>query len=116
MDGEKELGDKKKYNSIKTGRIISKVANPIGLGIIAYNLYSAYKSDGNTIGKNTKITAVSEASSWAGGIGGLATGAAIGIACCPCIGTVSGGIIGGIEGGYGEGKCGEKIGEKLFNE
>ena len=86
------------------------MATPIGIDITSYNLYDAYKSDGNTIGKNTKITAVSEAGSWSGGIEGSETGEAIGTACCPGIGTNAGGIIGRIEGNYG----GEKIGEKLL--
>ena len=82
------------------------MATQIGIGITAYNLYDAYKSDGNTIGKNTKITA---AGSWPGGIGGSATGVAIGTACVD-IGTNAGGIIGGIAEDYD----GEKIGEKLL--
>ena len=109
-------GHIKTYNSGKTGRAISKLSTPIGLGMIAYNLYDAYKSDGDRIGKNTKITATSEAGSWVGGIGGSAAGATIGTACCPGFGTLAGGIIGGIAGGYGGGKGGEKLGEKLFDE
>ena len=109
-------GHIKTYNSVKTGGALSKVATPIGLGMSGYNLYGAYKSDGNKIGKNTKITAASEACSWLGGIGGAATGAAFGSACCPGVGTLAGGIIGGIAGGYGGGKGGEKLGEKLFDE
>ena len=109
-------GHIKTYNSVKTGRAISKMATPIGLGMSAYNLYGAYKSDGDIIGKNTKITATSEAGSWVGGIGGSAIGANIGTACCPGFGTLAGGIIGGIAGGFGGGKGGEKLGEKLFDE
>jgi hypothetical protein len=109
-------GHIKTYNSIKIGRAISKMATPIGLGMSGYNLYGAYKSDGDRIGKNTKITATSEAGSWVGGIGGSAVGANIGTACCPGFGTLAGGIIGGIAGGFGGGKGGEKLGEKLFDE
>ena len=109
-------GNIKTYKSVRTGGAISKIATPIGLGISAYNLYDAYKSDGNTIGNNTKKAAVSEAGSRAGGFGGAATGAAIGSACCPGFGTIVGGVIGGIAGGYGGGKGGEKLGEKLFDE
>ena len=109
-------GHIKTYNSVKTGNAISKVATPIGLSMILYNLYGAYKTDGDKIGKNTKITATSEVGSWGGGIGGAKAGASIGTVCYPGIGTVLGSIIGGIAGGYGGGKGGEKIGEKLFDE
>ena len=109
-------GKIKTYNSVKTGGALSKVATPIGIGISAYNVYDAYKNDGNSIGNNTKKAVVSEAGSWAGGIGGAASGAAIGSAICPGVGTVTGAIIGGIAGGYGGGKGGEKIGEKLFDK
>ena len=109
-------GHIKTYKSAKTAGAISKISLPIGIGITSKNLYDAYKSDGNKIGRNTKITAVSEVGSWAGGIGGASTGAAIGSACCPGIGTVAGGIIGGIAGGIGGGKGGEIIGEKLIDK
>ena len=109
-------GHIKTYNSEKTGGLISKLATPIGVGMSAYNLYGAYKSDGDRVGKNTKITATSELGSWVGGIGGSAAGATIGTACCPGFGTLAGGIIGGIAGGYGGGIGGKKLGEELFDE
>ena len=106
----------KTYKSGKTAGAISKFATPIGWCITGYNLFNAYKSDGNKIGTNTKITATSEAGSWGGGIGGGAAGASFGTVCCPGFGTVIGGIVGGVAGGYGGGKAGEAIGEQIFEE
>ena len=104
-------GNIKTYKSVKVGGAISKFATPVGLAISGYNLYGAYKEDGNQWGNNFKITACSAAGSWAGAAGG----AAIGSVCDPP-GTVIGGIIGGIVGGFKGGKGGKAIGKKLYGE
>ena len=109
-------GKIKTYKSAKVGGAVSKFATPVGMALSGYNLYEAYKEDGDHMGNNFKKTVCSEAGSWAGAAGGAASGAAIGSACCPGVGTVVGGIIGGIFGGIGGGKGGEKIGDKLFDD
>ena len=112
-------GSKARIKTHKLGNTlgaISKVTTVIGVGKTAYIFYAAYKNDGNEVGKNTKITATSEAGSWLGAFGGSSTGATIGSLCCPGVGTIAGGIIGGIAGGYGGGKGNEKLGEKIFDE
>ena len=109
-------GKIKTYKSAKVGGAVSKFATPVGMAFSGYNLYEAYKEDGDHMGNNFKKTVCSEAGSWAGAAGGAAGGAAIGSACCPGIGTVVGGIIGGVIGGIGGGKGGEKIGDKLFDD
>ena len=108
-------GNIKTYKSAKIGGAVSKFATSVGLGFLGYNLYGAYKEDGNQWGNNCKITVCSEAGSWAGARGWAAGGAALGSVCGPA-GTVIGGIIGGIAGGIGGGKGGEAIGNKIYGE
>ena len=104
----------KTYKSVKLGGAVSKFATPVGVVLSGYNLYGAYKEDGNQWGNNCKKTTCSEVGSWAGAAGGAAAGAALGSACAPGVGTVIGGIIGGVAGGIGGGKGGESIGDKIY--
>ena len=106
----------KTYKSAKIGGTLSKIANGVGLAFSLYNMYDAYKEDGNKLGKNCKKTACSEAGSWVGATAGSTAGAAIGSAYAPGIGTIIGGIIGGVAGGIGGEKGGESIGNAIYDE
>ncbi|HIK14525.1 MAG TPA: hypothetical protein IGS53_04425 [Leptolyngbyaceae cyanobacterium M33_DOE_097] len=75
------------------GRVLSRIAAPIGAVIDGVQLKNAYDQDGG-FGENFQRTAGSVAASW----GGAAAGAAIGTAIAPGIGTVIGGVAGAIAG------------------
>jgi len=75
------------------GRVLSRIAAPVGAVIDGVQLKNAYDQDGG-FGENFQRTAGSVAGGW----GGAAAGAAIGTAIAPGVGTVIGGVIGGIAG------------------
>ena len=105
--------------------VFGKVAAPVAIAADGYSLYSAYREDGDRIGKHTVEQAGSVAGGWAGAAvgaeagaeGGAAVGALFGgVGAVP--GAVIGGAVGGIVGGVvgsGAGKEAVKLGEGAVN-
>ena len=88
-------------------RAFGRIAAPIGLAADVYSIRSAYVSDGNTIGINTKVAVAGSAGGWAGGAAGAWGGAKIGMAfgsfggpAGTAIGAVVGGVLGAIGGAF----------------
>ena len=90
--------------------VVGKYARPVGFALDAVNVASAYRSDGNSIGKNTGEAVSGIVGGGAGGWAGVSAGAAIGTAIMPGGGTVVGGLIGGAVGAWG----GDKVGRGVF--
>ena len=85
-----------------TGKSITKVAGPVGiglnvsqLGVGAYADYQNYQSYGYTDGYNTVRATADVAGGWAGGVGVVP-------------GTIVGGAIGGVVGTFGGGWLGTR--------
>ncbi|MET0026709.1 MAG: hypothetical protein ABW101_03665 [Candidatus Thiodiazotropha sp.] len=89
---------------------VGKIARPVGLALDAVDVVSAYRADGNAIGRNTGESLSGLAGGAAGGWGGAVAGAAIGTAILPGVGTVVGGLIGAAAGAWG----GDNLGRGAF--
>jgi WXG100 family type VII secretion target len=93
-----------------------RIALPVAIGVDVFRLGSAFHSDGNTIGSETKQTIGSVAGGWGGALGGAKLGAMGGAAIgsiFPGPGTVVGGVVGGLVGGIAGGIGGSWIGEQI---
>ena len=101
-----------------------RIALPVAIVTDVFRLGSAFHSDGNQIGGETKRTIGSVAGGWGGAFAGAKLGAMGGAALGGALGTVFpgignvvgagvGGFVGGIVGGIGGALGGSWIGEKL---
>ena len=101
------------------GKVVGRVAVPVGVAMDTISLAQAYRQDGNTIGKHTQETAGSVAGGWAGAIAGgefgAEGGAAVGTFVAGPVGTVVGGAVGGVVGGVGGAIVGSGVGKKLVD-
>lgn len=101
----------------RTLEAFGKVARPVAIVTDTIRLGAAIHADGNTIGKNTAVTAGSVAGGWAGAAaggfagakGGAVAGAFVG-AFFGGIGAVPGAAIGGFVGGLGGSIAGAFVG------
>jgi hypothetical protein len=101
----------------KSAEVIGKVAGPLAAAADAYQMYGAFKQDGDTIGHHTVEAAGSVAGGWAGAAYGAEIGAAVG-AEFGGVGAIPGAIIGGAVGGLVGSKAGEdvvKLGEDAID-
>ncbi|MDQ3255756.1 MAG: hypothetical protein M3R15_17970, partial [Acidobacteriota bacterium] len=87
-------------STARTLEALSKVARPVAIITDTVRLGAAIHADGNTVGKNTAVTAGSVAGGWAGAAGGAWLGAKGGAMAGAAIGGVIGGIVGGIGGAF----------------
>lgn len=106
----------------RTLESFGKVARPVALITDTVRLGSAFSTDGNQVGRNTKITAGSVAGGWAGAVaggwagaeGGAIAGAFVGaffggVGAVP--GAAVGGFVGGLAGSIGGAFVGSSLGE-----
>lgn len=94
----------KNYDKLaKYAKVGGRALTAIAVVSDVKDVYNSFRSDGNTIGRNTMETTAGVAGGWVGGVGGAKAGAmggaAIGTMICPGLGTLVGGTIGGIIGG-----------------
>jgi hypothetical protein len=112
----------------RTLEAFGKVARPVAIITDTVRLGAAFHEDGDTVGRNTAVTAGSVAGGWAGAAagawagaeGGAIVGGAIGVwfggvgaAPGAAIGGVVGGIIGSIAGAFGGSYAGEQATEAV---
>ena len=111
-----------------TGKSITKVAGPVGiglnvsqLGVGAYADYQNYQSYGYTDGYNTVRATADVAGGWAGGAAGAILGAKAGAAVGVWFGgvgvvpgTIVGGAIGGVVGTFGGGWLGTRTVDIIY--
>ncbi len=101
-----------------------KIALPVAIMVDAFRIGSAFHSDGNQIGVQTKQTVGSVAGGWAGAAAGAKAGAVGGAwlggiigSAVPVVGTAVGagvgGFLGGLGGAIGGSMGGSWIGEKI---
>jgi hypothetical protein len=98
-------------NSGNALRRVGKVVRPIGAVLDAYELGSAFQTDGNRLGENTQRAASGVAGGALGGWGGAAIGAGIGSMIFSGPGTLIGGLVGGIGGAWG----GDSAAREIYN-
>jgi len=102
------------YTSAKALSTVSKGATVVAVGVDVARIGSAYRADGNRVGKETVTTAASVAGGWAGAWAGAkvgATGGAMVGAFGGPVGAAVGGIVGGIGGAIAGSLVGSKVGE-----
>jgi hypothetical protein len=101
----------------KGAEVLGKLAGPVAAAADAYQLYGAFKQDGDTIGHHTVEAAGSVAGGWAGAAYGAEIGAGIG-ASFGGVGAIPGAIVGGVVGGIAGSAAGEgavKLGEDAID-
>lgn len=115
-DGEGMVRDGEAVAKLgKAAEVGGKVLLPVAIAADAYQLYGAFKEDGDHIGAHTVRAGAEVAGGWGGAVAGAEAGAALGSLAGPA-GTLIGGVAGGVIGGMAGSKAGDlavDAGEKV---